>query len=237
MIRSHTLQRIFLTVWSPSRTFEEVRQHPAWFGPFLVVSLGAAAITFVTVPVFQKMFLLSLTEPLSPDQLELVTRIQRLVWYFSVGGAFLGTLLSGLISAFLIWLIIQVFEGLADFKLVFSVIIHASLVSLISGVLVTALVLVKAQAGAVDLQDLDIRLGADLFVGREVHPALKVLLANLNPFSLWYYWLLTIGVGRVCDFNRRRSAWVVGVFWAICIAFGVGIAWVIASMMPPKPSL
>jgi hypothetical protein len=183
----------------------------------------------------QKMLLLSLSESLSPDQLERVTRIQQLAWYFAVGGAFLGTLLSVFISAFLIWLIIQVFEGRADFRIVFSAIIHASLVLLISRVLVTTLVFVKALGGSVDPQDLDIRLGADLFV-RDVHPALNVLLANLNPFNLWHYGLLTVAVGKVCGFSRRRSGWVVGVYWAICILFGAGTAWMIASVMPPEPS-
>jgi hypothetical protein len=97
-------------------------------------------------------------------------------------------------------------------------------------------VLVKAQGRAVDLQDLDIRLGADLLVRDEVHPALKILLANLNPFTVWYYGILATGVGTVCTFSRSRSAWVVGTVWTICIVFGVGVAWVIASIRPPTPS-
>ena len=65
-----TLRRLGRTVWSPFRAFEEIREDPTWLGAFLVVGLGAVVIAWVTIPVFQKLFLLSLTEPLSPEQLE-----------------------------------------------------------------------------------------------------------------------------------------------------------------------
>ncbi|MBI2952452.1 YIP1 family protein [bacterium] len=232
-----TARRLVRTIWAPSQAFEEVREGPACLGPFLVVGLGAAAIACVTLPVFERLFLLSLSEPLSPDRLERLARAHRLMRHLSIAGAFLGTLLSGLVSAFLIWLIVQVFEGTAGFKAILSVVFHASVVSLISGTLVSALMLVKAQGGAAGPEDLDIRLGADLLVRGDPHPALKALLAGLNPFSLWYYGLLTAGVRVTCGLSRSRSAWVVGAFWAICVAFWSGAAWALASLRPPTSSL
>jgi hypothetical protein len=231
-----TAGRLVRTIWTPSQAFEEVREEPACLGPFLVVGLGAAAVAYATLPVFEGLFLLSLSEPLSPDRLEHLTRMHRLMRYLSIAGVFLGTLLSGLVSAFLIWLIVQVFEGAAGFKAILSVVFHASVISLISGVLVAALTLAKAQGGAASPEDLDIRLGADLLVRGDPHPALKALLAGLNPFSFWYYGLLTVGVRVTCGLSRSRSAWVVGAFWAICVAFGCGAAWALASLRPPTSS-
>ena len=190
-----------------------------------MVGLGTAAMAWVTIPVFQKIYLLSVPESLPAEQLEQVTRMGKWVRYISIAGAFVGTLIAWFVSAFLIWLIVQVFEGRGAFKAIFSVISHASIASLLSAIIVLAVVFVKIRSGMTDLQELDVRLGADLFVDGTVHPALTVVLANLNPFNLWYYSLITVGIGTVCNLNRTRSAGVVGTFWVLAMGFGAGIAW------------
>ncbi len=233
---SRSVGRLALMIWSPLRAFGEIRERPTWLCAFLVVSFGTSAIAWMTLPVFQKAFLPSLSESLSSDQLEQVTQMHRTMRYVYAGGAVLGTLVFWFVSAFLIWLLVQVFEGRSGFAAIFSVVSHGSVVSLISAVLVAALVLLKAQKGEIDLQDLEISLGADLFVEGIVHPSLKVLLTSLNPFNLWYYGLLTIGIATVSDCSRARSAGVVGTFWGLSMAFGAGIAWVASVFTTPTIS-
>ena len=142
---SRTFRRLAFMIWSPVRAFEEIRERPTWLGAFLIVSLGSAAIAWMTLPVFQKISLLSLTDSLSSDQLKQITQMHQTMRYVYTGGAFLGTFVFSLVTAFLIWLLVQVFEGRGGFKAIFSVVSHSSVVSLISGILVVALVLLKAQ--------------------------------------------------------------------------------------------
>ena len=222
-------------IWSPSRTFDEIHEKPAWLGAYLAISLGTALIAWVSVPVFQNISLLALSESLSEEQLGRISWINHIVRYTSTAGTFLVTLVYWFISAFLLWLIVQVYEGLAGFKAIFAVVAHASVASLISGILIAILVLVKVQNNVIELQDLEIKLGLDLFWEGEVHPVLKVVLVNLNPFNLWYYGLLTLGIGTVCRFSWVRSAGVVSLFWVLCMAFGAGIAWVLSAFNPPVP--
>ena len=123
-----------------------------------MVGLGTAAIAWVTIPVFQKIFLLSVPESLPTEQLERMTRMHSLTQYLSVGSAFVGTLVAWFFSAFLIWLIVQVFEGRGTFRAIFSVISHAGIASLLSAIIVFAVVFVKIRNGMTDLHELDVRL-------------------------------------------------------------------------------
>ena len=234
------LQRLFWSIWSPSRTFQALRDRPAWHGAFLLIGLGTAATTWLTVPIFQEISLAATSQSLSTDQLEQAARINRIAHAVATLGTFLTTLAYWFVSALLIWLILQVFAGLTPFRTVFAVVAHANVVSLVSSLLVTALILVKLHClhgGPIEPHDLMIRLGLDLLVEGEPHPSLKVLLASLNPFSLWYYGLLVLGVGTVARADWPRATGVVVVFWVLCMAFGAGIAWIAGALTAPSPQL
>lgn len=231
---SSSLQCLSWMVWSPSRTFHALQENPSWLGAFLAISLGTVATTWLTVPIFQELSLTFLSPSLPIDQLERIMRINQIARYLATAGAFLITLLYWFISTLLLWLIVQVFEGLAPFRTIFAVVAHANVVSLFSGVLVTALILVKwqmLQGRAVGPQDLEIKLGLDLFWEGELHPSLRVLLMSLNPFNLWYYGLLILGIRTVDQLDWPRAAGVIGVFWTFWVAFGAGIAWVVGTVI------
>lgn len=220
-------KRLILTIWTPNRAFEDIRENPTYLGAFILIGLGSVVVAYAMLPVFQKMYLLSVTESLNPGQLERLYRYQKTMRYVYPVGTLLGILFFWFISAFLIWLIAQVFECRGQFKSIFSVISHASITSLISSILIAAIFYFKANKGLTDLSNLEIKLGADLFISSPVHPALQIVMANLNPFTFWYYALLTIGIATVCEeCSRVRAVGVVSAFWAISMAFSAGIAWV-----------
>lgn len=227
------LRRLTWMIWSPSRAFDELYEKPTWLGAYLTISLGTAFIAWISIPVLQDLSLLALSESFSEGQLGRISWINQIIRYASIPGVFLATLVIWFISAFLLWLIIQVFEGMIGFKAIFAIVAHASVISFISGILAAIIVIVKLQNNVIGLQDIEIKLGLDLFWEGEVHPTLNVILVNLNPFNLWYYGLLILGIGTVCRFNWVRSATVVGLFWALSMTFGAGIAWVLSTLIPP----
>ena len=227
-------KRLALTIWTPNRAFEDIRENPTWWGAFLLIGMGSMVVSYTILPVFQKIYLLSVTESLNPGQMERLYRFQKTMRYVYPVGTLLGILFFWFISAFLIWLIAQVFECRGRFKSIFSVISHASITSLISSILVAAIVYFKSSKGLTSLSNFEIKLGADLFISNTVHPALQIVLANLNPFTFWYYVLLTIGIATVCEeCSRVRAAGVVSAFWAISMAFSAGIAWVFSIFQAP----
>ena len=222
-------KRLALTIWTPTRAFEDIRENPTWLGAFLFIGIGSMVVAYTMLPIFQKIHLLSAIESLNPDQLERLYRFQKTMRYIFFCGTFLGILFFWFISAFLIWLIVQVFECRGRFKSIFSVISHASITSLISSILSAIIVYFKASKGLTGPSNLEIKLGADLFISSTVHPALQIVLANLNPFTFWYYALITIGIATVCEeCSRVRAAGVVGIFWTISIVFSAGISWVLS---------
>ena len=228
--------RLARVIWSPSRAFRALREKPTWLGAFLVIGLGSAAITWLTVPVLQKISLSALSPFLVAPQIQQIVHLNHLAHWAATMAAFLSTPVSWFISAFLLWLIAQVFEGLPSFKAIFAVVAHANVVFLISGYLVVVLVQVKSRGGTPDLQDLDIRLGLDLFWRGELHPALRAALASFNPFNLWYYGLLIVGTATVCRFSVLRAIGVIGSLWALNLAFAAGFAWVIGSLTAATPT-
>ena len=231
----HCLQRLIWIIWSPSRTFQALRENPSWLGAFLVIGLGTAITTWLTVPGFQKLSMLALPPSLTAAQLQRVVHLNEFAQYVSTVAAPVLTLVMWFISALLIWLIVQIFEGLPAFKTIFAVVAYANVISLLSGILITGLILVKLQGHISDPQDLEIRLGLDLFFEQEIHPALRVVLANLNPFNLWYYGLLIMGAATVCGFSFARAAGAIGSFWTLTLAFSAGGAWVLSSLTVATP--
>ena len=233
---THCFQRLAWMIWSPSRTFQALQENPTWLGPFLIIGLGTAVTTWLTVPVFQKMSIDAVSQSWSAEQVQRMLHISQVARYASTAGTLPLTLVFWFITALLIWLIVQVFEGLPSFKTIFAVVAHANVASLLSGILITALMLIKLQGHVGSPQDLEVRLGLDLFWQGGIHPALRVVLASFNPFSLWYFGLLILGTAKVCRFNWLRASGVIGTFWTLNLAFGAGLAWVISSLTTASPS-
>ena len=146
-------KRLVLTIWVPTRAFEDIRENPTYLGAFILIGLGSVIVADATLPIFQQIYLLSVTESLNPSQLERLYRYQKTMRYVYPVGTLLGILFFWFISAFLIWLIVQVFECRGRFKSIFSVISHASITSLISSILVAAIFYFRASKGLTGLKD------------------------------------------------------------------------------------
>ena len=221
----HAMRRLAWTVWSPSRAICEINERPTWLGAFLILAVCSATVSWITIPVLQGIPLAGIGQSLSEQDLLQLKPVNQLTHYLSVFSAFPLTMILWFLSTFLLWLIVQVFEGLPSFKSLFSVVAHANVVTAISSVLVAASVLIKATSGSVALEDLHIKLGLDL-IWEDEHPALMVILASVNPFTLWHYGLLGAGISAICKFTAMRSGGVVALYWVMTSAFGAGIAWV-----------
>ena len=216
------LQRLSWVIWSPSRAFQALREKPVWLGAFLVIGLGNALCAWVTLSLFQN---LALSPSFSSDQVQRIADFNRTVLYLSTGGAFLLTPISWLASALLVWLIVQVFECRIDFKAIFALLAHVQVSSLLSGLLVAAVLLLVSYRGG-ESADSATLMGNALSWKADVTPLVKIAFVNLNPFVLWYYGLLALGIRIVAKVSWRRAAAATGVFWVFCLAFGAAIAWV-----------
>ena len=214
-----------LTVWSPSQAIWEINKRPTWLWAFVILATCSATVSWITIPTLQSIPLTGV-DPSSTDQnLTQLNQLTQLIRYLSVISVFPVTLILWFLSAFLLWLIVQVFEGLPDFKVIFSLIAHTSVVTLISSVIVSIFLVIKVNSGSVALEDLHIKLGLDLVWEKE-HPALMVVLASVNPFTIWQYGLVGVGIAKVCQFTAIRSSGVLGLYWVLTNAFGAGITWV-----------
>src|SRR5262249_5755069 len=62
------------------------------------------------------------------------------------------------------------------------------------------------------------------FLGADAHPIWRVLLENLNAFSLWYFALLALGISITGRLSKWYALFVVGLLWAIQIGALIGVA-------------
>ena len=219
------LRCLALTVWSPSKAICEINERPTWLGAFLIISACSATVSWITIPVLQAIPPTGVTQSLSQQNLLQINQVNQLIRYLSVVSAFPITLVLWFLSAFLLWLIVQAFEGLPNFKPIFSLVAYTSVVTLISSFLVAVFLLIKVSYGTVAPEDLQIKVGLDLIWEKE-HPAVMVILASVNPFTLWQYGLVGAGICKICKFTAIRTAGVLGLYWVLTISFGAGIAWV-----------
>ena len=221
----HGFRCLALIVWSPSRAISEIHTRPTWLGAFIVLSVCSATVSWITIPIHQSISLAGLDQSISEPDLLQLERLKELTHYLSVLSVFPVTLLLWFLSTFLLWLIVQVFEGFPSFKSMFSLVAHTHVVTMVSSVLLAVSLVIKSNFGSIALDDPHIMLGLDLIWEKE-HPALMVLLARVNPFTFWQYGLLGAGISAICRFSAMRSAGVLGLYWVLTSAFGAGIAWI-----------
>ena len=223
-----SLRRLALVIFSPFLAFDEISEQPTWICAYFTIAFATAISAWYTTTVFQQtLFLVPGTLP--DSQAAGVSSIEQAVRYASTAASFFVTLLSWSVSAFLLWLIIQIFEGLASFKSILSVVAHASVATLLHVVTGSIILFIRTQNGELAPEILQIRMGLDLFWKETTHPVLNVILADVNPFKVWYNFLLTLGIQRVCRFSWLRAGGIVGVFWLVTLALWAGFTFVLPS--------
>ena len=225
--RARLARRMGLLVASPRRAFGPILDSRSWADVFVVLSLGSALASCLSLHIVGDRLEL-LPEGLLTESQEQVFGLLRLAGIVLL--AFPATLVGLLAPAFLLWLLVQLFEEWSDFRAILSVVAHASLVMLFSQAADTILLAARlpgAEAASLSQMGAQVDLGLLFDLGEA--PVLAVLLSYTSPFRIWFYGLLVLGIGRACRLNWRRSAGVV----ALLLLAGVALRVALSLVMGP----
>ncbi len=227
------VQRIIGIFTSPGETFADIVRVPSWIVPIVLLTVLALMVCFVMMQRVEWRGFMEkqMAKSAQWDQLSAEQKAQRLdmgekfvpyqVYGFGLLGpaifaAVLGAIYLGGFNLFLS-------AGL-KFKQSFSIVAHASLVSLISSPLVTLVMLLK-RPGDVDPEHL-LATNVGEFLSSDTPKALLKFAGSLDIFMFWILSLLAIGFAAANPKKISKGAafGVIFGFWAVWVLIKVGWA-------------
>ena len=196
---------------SPGPTIGRVMDKKRWLGVFALILLTTAIVSYLTYPITKvegAKFIRDseMADRLSEEQLaglDQFTPGQRLF------GALTQLPLAAIIlllAAFFVYLFFKVAGAAGEFSHYFSAVAHASLLDmLLGGVVKAVLVAIK--------KTMFVHTGLTLFFpALDFRSASYLVLAQFDFFSLWYLLALTLGIAHFAKIGLKKSI-TVAVFY------------------------
>jgi hypothetical protein len=208
--------------FEPFRFFRRLGVDPGWVIPFLVSSLLAIATIAVATPLITHISIQQLPNPISSErQAELLSTIS-MSQYIGAVAAPIAQLLKLSLSAFVVWSLLILIEAEVSFRKVLSVLAYACLVpsfDRLAGILLNYAVPVESLDSAHKMRSTLLSLSS--FLNTTGHPLFRTLCDSLSLLSIWYYFLLIVGLSAACSTRRMRSFIVVFILWLLQLGLNI----------------
>jgi Yip1-like protein/TIR domain-containing protein len=224
------LARVFNTFTAPTKTFNDLRRNPAWWGPFVLLALLSTAWVFAVdkkigfEKVLQNEFKASHAQAERLNQLPEDARTRMfetqssLVRNVTYANPILSLIWNLIVAAILLATFRLGFRAEIRFKTALSILMYASL-----PLMLKSLVALEVVAGA-SPDSFSIQNPVATNPGYFLNPAQSIfwyrLMSALDVFMIWTLLLTGIGFACVCNLRRRTASVVV---------FGWYAAWTLAS--------
>jgi hypothetical protein len=200
------IMRVLRVMFSPTGVFEEQREKPTWVLPWLIISVMLIAIGLVMAPYQRHAMELAVQArggQAVPQSALMIGKV------FAIVGVPIFLLVAGLVSAFMMWVVLLATGGQVRFKGLFSVAIFASVLGVVQAVLTSVALRMRGPPESVtSLADMRVSLGLDLLLPPESTIAgfLRGLLGGIGPISIWGLAITAIGVATL-EKQPKGAAW------------------------------
>jgi hypothetical protein len=207
--------RLVRAPFAPSGVFEEQREKPTFWMPWLVLSVFFVALSVLMLPITQQIMRVAAEargQPM-PASAGTITTVITLV------SAPVGLLIGALISAVVLYLIVMVSGGEARFSGLMCISIFLAPITFFQTA-VTFIVLRMRGLESIQTQaDMRVSLGLDLLLpsGSEAPKALAALLRGIGPFEIWSLCICAVAL-MALEKVPKGKAWTVAV-----ISFVIGL--------------
>lgn len=217
--------RVLRVPFSPGAVFEEQVASPAWFVPWVVISILAVGVGVLSMPYTARIMEIAMAARGAVGVPESAKKIGMVF-------AFLGTpifaLLISLCGALIMWVVLMLTGGKVRFRGLLSASIFAKIMLIFQGLVQVAIWKMRgAPAAAItSMADAQVAIGADLLLPADttVSPFLRVLLGSINPLTIWGLVITAVGV-MVLEKQSKGSAWTaVLTAFIILVLIGAAIA-------------
>jgi len=222
-----SLGRLLGVFVSPVATFRALALRPTWIAAWLTLYIVGGGVVLLA---FQKVdFAAGMREQMAEQHVQMpagseerAARIGKI--FATVGVVLFFPILTFLIPA--IYLLLNLLGGELDYKRSLAVSVHASLPRALSALLAVPVVLSRGEMSLKEVQGgglLQSNLG--FLAPADAGPALRVLLVNLDLFTLWTLILSIVGYHIVAKVSKRTAVAVVLSLWLVGLALQVGGAY------------
>jgi hypothetical protein len=205
-----TASRLARVLFTPRRVFEEQRERPTWFVPWLVIALALVVIGLINLPYADRMIALELeSRPDAATQPDWVPQMARLV---TIAGQPLFVLAAALLSAAVMWPVLKIAGHAARFRALLCAATFANAATVVQAALIAlAFRLRGAPAEAIhNARDVRVSVSADLLLPpAAVAPFVRAVLAGIGPLEIWAVVVMAVGVKTLE--KPRHGAWAAAI--------------------------
>jgi len=223
----HSLEILTNIFIKPRTGFTELAKKPSWGIVFVSITFAAIGIAWVVLPFsiqLDSRFQMLESDVYQPGALQ--KRIEIGIFHFI--GVILSpfpSLIKCLTFAGLLYLGARLFGSTNKFKfkLMFAVVLHAELILVLSNLINSAFLLYFKKIDDIqNFTDLQVLPGIHLLLGSQAEwtPYFTFrFLSEFHLFSIWYLWVLSLGVAVVAKLNMRKSVLLTVTLWLAIISF------------------
>jgi len=207
--------RLVRVLFSPGAVFEEQREHPTFWIPWVVVSAFFVLVTMLSMPFTIQMSRLAAQargQPF-PAAAESAMRIMAPITTPVV------MLIMLVVMAGVMYLALLAAGGEVRYKGLLSVAVFTAPIGLLQVLLTFIVLKLRGPEALQTVADFQVTFGLDLLLPQDasVPKFVEGLLRGVSPFSLWSLALTAIGV-RVVEKQTKGAAWA-----AAGVSFAVGL--------------
>lgn len=216
--------------FSSQRTFLRLKSNPSWLVTFLLIAAGTILISFIISPFVIQAQIVSFPSEVGPQQIEdgmrFIKRYQTIVIFLSP----LFLIIKFLVNSAILWLIVQLFRE-ADFKRVFSLVVHCALIQLLGSIVSLIVLKLRGIQSIRSAADLQVYFGLDMFLrNQELNIPLKAFLSSINLFSIWWIILVILGLSIITEISKSKATLIAVSFWLFSTMIQVGFASLLGSV-------
>lgn len=206
--------RLVRVLFAPGAVFDEQKEQPTWFVPWLIVAILCVVIGFWNLPYSQRTIELALQNyPNAPQLTDAQMRSRAMM-----GLPFLPIifLIFALIGAGIMYLVVTIFGGRARFRGMLSASVFSQVLLPITLLLQCVILRMRGSpAEAITtMADAQPALGLNVLLTSDSR-FMQAIYAGIGPLQLWAIFIMAVGVTRL-ESVKKSTAW-----WAAIIQFVV----------------
>ncbi len=221
---TESFSALYGTLIRPEKEFYHLNDRPIWFSSFLILCVGKMLVEYLHLSVELKVIASSVLSTLEPDKTETAMQFFSATSGIAIALMPAAIIIKNLITAGLLYGMINLWTDRVRFKKLFSVAIHSWIIVLIAKYCNLLILNLKGTDQLLYLDDLKVNLGLDILLKGNENIFIKTIFENITIFSLWYLVVLTIGVAIVSGMSLKKASIAVLFVWAMNICFRVGQA-------------
>lgn len=214
---------------SPEKTFQALRERPAWVVALVVLILLSTAANWLASQKVDAEDLVRTSieqrgQDVDEDQLQQMIDFQeKFGTTMFVGGTLVAGPVIYLLVALICWVVFKLVGGEWSYKHAFSMVLHSFVPWAVAALLTIPVVMSRSEITATDLQGGNLLPSSlALLAGEDSSQVLKTFLGSFDLFSIWSLFLLATGASIMARIPRGTAITATVVLWAVYILAKVG---------------